>query len=292
MQRTFKPFEIPYNFDKKLIDFLTIYTSISVHCIYLPPMEIDYSDSAKRYTVRLEGRLGIPNTKEEYEEHIKYINKFFPNKIMLLLQSNRKIMNKLKLKYYISLGITKFCVGTIKQAKLIRQILPTAEITGSITMKIEPEELKKNIKIYRKYFDNFVLWFPYNRDMQKINALPEGFGYVMLINCGCSIICDGTHHWFENSYTTEAKYWMRRCPKELNPEKYGSYKNVIFIKPTHLYLFEDKITYWKLQGRESGTDIIIKDIIMYTTNVDIYRIAEQDDIYETYNIPYPKKEEE
>lgn len=278
---TQKPFEIPYNFDKKLIDFLNIYRpNINIHCIYLPPFELDYSDAAKKITIQF-GHQDIPSTIQEYEDHIQYIRNFFPNKLMLLLQSNKYIMNKKKLSYYIKLGFTKFCVGSIKQAKIIKKIYPNAEIIGSITMKIEPEELNKRINLYKKYFDGFVLWFPYNRNIQKIDALPKDFNYILLVNCGCSIFCDGTHHWFEKTRKMESEFY-KFCPREQCPEN-KVYEKIVFIKPTHLYLFENKVAYFKLQGRESTTQHIIQDIIMYTTNIDAYAVTKEHDIYQTYN---------
>jgi len=83
-----KPFEIPYNFDLKLIDFLEIYQEkIDLHCIYLPPYG-DHYKCAKYYHTGGTGiciENTIPKTLEEYEKHINYINSKFPNKIMLLL---------------------------------------------------------------------------------------------------------------------------------------------------------------------------------------------------------------
>lgn len=287
---TKKPFEIPYNFDTRLIDFLNIYKSkIAIHSIYLPPFEEDYPYSAKRFTIKCYNQP-MPNDRNDYEKHINYIKQYFPNTLMLLLQSNSHVLNTNQLQYYINLGFTQFCVGSIKQAKNIKKLFPEAEIIGSITMKIEPEELISKIKIYRKYFDGFVLWFPYNRDIPKIESLPKNFKYVLLVNCHCTTACDGTHHWFAQNLEYEKNYYLY-CPRD-SKEENRSFDKSIFIKPTHLYLFEDNISYFKLQGRELNTENLIRDIIMYTVDIDYYKVIEQHDIYQLYKIPYKRIKED
>ena len=85
-----KIFEIPYNFDTKLINALLEIdpSGDSYHSIYLPPYGKDYF-SAKRYYKHAEGQ-NMKNlldlSREEYENHINYIKKYYANKIMLLLQ--------------------------------------------------------------------------------------------------------------------------------------------------------------------------------------------------------------
>lgn len=280
-----KPFEIPYNFDTKLIDFLEIYqNNITLHCIYLPPYKKHYR-CAKYYH---SGNAGIsvedscPETLELYEMHIKYINSKFPGKIMLLLQQNNIMMQEDLLKYYFLLGINKFCVGSLEQAKIIKNLFPdeNIEIIGSITMKINKAKLTKE---YEKYFDGFVLWFPFNRDIKRIKELPSNFKYILLINCKCCTFCDGTHHWLAPSKEAEHNLY---CPRSIldGSDISKVFKDLIFIRPNDLYLFDNYISYYKLQGREYTTDLIISDIIYYTTNYKYYLIDEKfDDINDIYN---------
>ena len=281
-----KPLEIPYNFDTKLIDFLNIY-KFTMHCIYLPPLGLDYPFSAKYNTLRIAKNLidiHFPETREEYEYHINYIKKSFSNKMMLLLQSNIKVMKEEMLQYYINLGFTKFCVGTIEQAKLIRQLIPEAEIIGSITMKIEPEILQNNLNEYKANFDGFVLWFPFNRDLNKVWQLPKCFKYSLLVNCFCMTCCDGTRHWFIREEQENNLFF---CPHKIHSES-DKYKDIIFIRPDHLELFDKYITYFKLQGREHATQEIIQDIILYTTKLEQYHFFENIDINNTFNFPKAK----
>lgn len=278
-----KPFEIPYNFDTKLIDFLEIYQEkINIHCIYLPPFK-DHYKSAKYYHT---GQTGVcventyPKTILDYEYHIKYINSRFPNKIMLLLQQNNINMSIELLNYYFSLGIKKFCVGSLEQAKIIKEKFNNynIEIFGSITMKINKLKLTEE---HIKYFDGFVLWFPFNRDIKRIKKLPNNFKYILLINCKCCSFCDGTHHWFASKEEEEHMY----CPRKFFNINFQeqNFKNSIFIRPNDLQLFEPYISYYKLQGREYKTWQIISDIIYYTTDYNYYLLDKQYNINAIYN---------
>ena len=139
-----KPLEIPYNFDTQLIDFLKIY-SIDIHCIYVPPFKEHYKCAKYYYTHDNGIYMGntFPNTLLYYEQHIQY-NDNFPDKLMLLLQQPIEIMNIDLISYYISLGFKKFCVGSIQQAKIIKEYFKNIniEIIGSITMKINKLKLQ------------------------------------------------------------------------------------------------------------------------------------------------------
>lgn len=273
-----KPFEIPYNFDIKLIDFLNIYNIIDIHCIYVAPFREHYK-SAKFY----EGLIptSSPNNLSEYEKHIEYINKYFPNKLMLLLQQNNILMDKNLINYYLSLGFTKFCVGSIAQANLIKEI-GNYEIIGSITTKIDNDKLLQNDY---SNFDGFVLWFPYNRDITKISLLPKNFKYILLVNCGCNIHCDGTHHWL----TKKPVIYKDICPNK----KIGQYfESIIFIPEYDLQYFDPYISYYKLQGREYSTCNIIRDIVKWSETREVMNL-EHSNLIRNYNpfIIYNIKEE-
>lgn len=262
-------FEIPYNFDKKLIDCLQILdnTGEHYHSIYIPPYYKDY-DSAKKNYYHPKNKINTINlqniSRQDYEKHIKYINDHFPNKIMLLLQQTTFVLNEYFIKYYLNLGFSKFCVGSIQQAKIIKKLLPSAEITGSITMKLSFNDICNN-NMLEKYLDNIVLWFPYNRDIQLIEKLPKKYKYILLINCGCSIHCDGTSHWFANQDYEQQIY--KNCPKEQLQHKWN---DIIKIRPMDLEMFSPYISYFKFQGREYETSEILKDICVYCEDYKKY----------------------
>lgn len=279
-----KQFEIPYNFDKQLINMLyNIDTTGELyHSIYIPPFSEDY-DSAKKFYQHKEENTNMKTlqlmSRDEYESHINYIKQYFPTKIMLLLQQNNMCLNIKLLQYYISLGFSKFCVGNIEQAQQIRKILPTSEIIGSITMKIAPQDLEKT---QYEIFDGFVLWFPYNRKISIIKQLPKKYKYILLVNCDCSVHCSGTHHWFANEKTEQ----NIQCP---NKYYKFNWADIIRIEPKDLNIFEPYITYFKLQGREFTTQHIISDIYFYTIDYSYLDLKLDESKYENNNIDFSKK---
>ena len=257
-----RPLEIPYNFDQNLIIFLSVYfknNDSMIECIYLPPFIEDY-DSAKKFYIMNNNQTVLstyPKTREEYIQHINFINLFFPNKIMLLLQQNNKTLSKEELKFYFNLNIKKFCVGNLEQAKIIKKYNKENFIIGSITMKIDKIKLEQKIANYKKYFDGFVLWFPFNRDIDAIKELPNNFKYILLVNCGCSIFYTVTHHWLAKTKEEENSV---RCPDR------SILEHQILIRPIDLTLFDHLIYSYKLQGREYSTQELIKDIVLYSTD--------------------------
>lgn len=200
-------------------------------------------------------------TREEYEKHMEYINDSFPNKLMLLLQRTDSLMDDtLLIDFYINkLKFNKFCVGSLEQAKKLKSINPNFEIISSIAMKLEPDKLTpEELVEYSKFIDGVVLWFPFNRDIYRVKALPKCFNYTLLVNCSCSIYCDGTHHWFASKEEEEHLF----CPK-MNGY---SFNDIIYIKPIDLPLWDDCISNYKLQGREQTTNVLLPQIMAYLTN--------------------------
>ena len=249
----------------------------------MPPFANDYI-TAKNFTLAKNNFKKIvplnntfPTDEKEYQSHIEYIQKYFPNNIMLLLQQNNTIMDMHILKKYCEYGITKFCVGSLLQAQYIKELLPEAEVTGSITMKIMPTD---NFSLYKHYFNNFVLWFPYNRDIQLIKQLPQNFKYILLINCFCSKECSGSFHWLAKSSEDEDKI-IQLCP---NAKRGMHIQNSIYIPPQHLPLFEPYIYSYKLQGREYPTVEIIQDIVKYTAPLEKLNLYENRIPLTAYNL--------
>lgn len=161
---------------------------------------------------------------------------------MLLLQQNNFCIDDELLAYYINLGFNKFCVGSIEQAKQIKKFLPSAEVIASITMKITYEEFISNNKL--EIFDGFVLFFTFNRDLDLIKKLPKKYKYILLVNCGCNIHCDGTHHWFASRTFEEGnKPEQHRCPNKIKPTYW---KDTIRIRPMDLNIFDPYISIYKL----------------------------------------------
>lgn len=244
-----KKFNIPYNFDFNLLSGLNILNieEESIYCIYMPPEESDYKTIQKN---------DVLPYGTEYLEHINIINSQFPNKIQLLLQQPNKLISKKKLEKYINLNISKFCVGSIEQAKIIKEILPKADITGSIVMHITKEKLEQDKEDYLKYFNNFVLDFSYNRDIDKIYNLPKDFNYTLIINSCCNSKCQGDFHWFYNGSENF------ECPYK---DKI-SWSETSIIKPSDLPLFDPYINNYEIEGRGFPTFSILANLLLYGNN--------------------------
>lgn len=251
-----RKFDIPYNFDYKLLAGLNIihFSQNNISSIYLPPYEFDYPSIRKNDT--------MPN-EIDYLSHIEMINNQFPGKIKLLLQqpNDNYLMKDTLLQKYINLGITKFCVGSLNQAKEIKNKLSETEITGSISMHITKENIENNQNEYIQYFNNFVLDFSYNKNLKKIQNMPKNFKYSLIINSLCNINCTGNFHWF-------GKYENFQCPYPFEKSKI---EDLTLINPTELYLYDNDIDCYKLVERGWPTQRILKDLITYNIDFSLYK---------------------
>lgn len=224
----------------------------------MPPLYSDYESILR--TDPKEDK--IPKiTYEEYLEHINYIKQFYPDKLQLLLQrTDGYLMPSYLIKKYIGLGFRNFCVGSLEQAKIIKEIDPTIRVVGSIAMHIEPGDITKKYDLYKQYFNAFVLDFSYNKNYLKIKILPKGFEYMLLANSRCNIHCDGDHHW----WGTENMY----CPGVATSE-HDFYDSCV-IRPMDLYLFDPYIHVYKIQDRGWKTEWILREVVLYSTNYGVY----------------------
>lgn len=271
-----RKFEIPYNFDKKLIDGLKILKikPRNIYCIYLCPFFDDYKTISRNRDSEW-----AEITREEYESHIRYIEDNYPGKLQLLLQQTdpSKVMNKEQLQYYIDLGFTNFCCGSIEQAKIIKELNPSLETVASIAMKITSDELLIN-RNYEKYFNAFVLDFSYSKNIQKIKMLPQYLKYILLCNSLCNNECDGTHHWF----LPEGE--INQCPGMIGTV--GFYNSAV-LRPMDLKYFDPYIEVYKIQDRGWPTSWILRDIVTYTTDYSVYPgITYDEDIYEAKTVKW------
>ena len=256
-EKTHRQFEIPYNFDPKLIAGLNIlqFDERAISCIYLPPYEFDYPSIRKNDI--------MPNEKEHLSQ-IEMIQKQFPGKIQLLLQqpNDDYLMTGDLLNKYLKLGIKKFCVGSLNQAKEIKNIFPEAEIIGSISMHMTKENIENNKNEYLEYFNSFVLDFSYNKDIEKIKNLPNYYKYILIINSECDVRCNGNFHWFESEYQNFL------CP--FQDDKTRTLETISLIPPFNLNLYDEYIYAYKIVERGSYTKDILRDLMLYTTNFKLY----------------------
>ena len=256
-----REFEIPYQFDQKLITGLQL-LNISdkyINCFYMAPYSADYQ-TIIRSTESNRRLLNI--NKQEYIKQVQYLNELYPGKIQLLLQRPKpeESMSEKKLQFYYNLGFRKFCVGSIKQASILRDNFEDIEIIGSITMHISKEKLETN-NDYKKYFNGFVLDLSYPKNLTKIKNLPKkDYKYIMLVNSLCNRHCNGDNHWFPNE-----KGYV--CPGLIH--KVG-FQESCLVRPMDLYFFDGDISVYKLQDRDWLISDVLRDIVLYTTNYNIY----------------------
>lgn len=257
-----RKFEIPYNFDKNLITALNILNfKENIDCIYTVPYWEDYPTTNRQGPVNVFDKP----TYEEYVSHMNYIDETFPNTLQLLLQRKDRVVDKDFIFKYLKLGFTRFCVATLEQAKIIKEICPDLEVIGSIMMKLSRQDIEEHLEEYKKYFDGFVLFFPFNRNFEEIKLLPAGFKYILLVNCFCNINCSGDFHWYADSSTLP-----KLCPNSKYIKNIdGSlcfnipWEESSFIRPTDIYLFEPYIQVFKIQGREFLSREIISHLSLY-----------------------------
>lgn len=265
-----RQFEFPYNFDKKLIETLSIFDpeGKTINCIYMPPYIKDYQTILRNPD---QAKFLDNLSRYEYEEHIHFINSLYPNKIQILLQRKDSILNEDKIKYYINLGITNFCVANIDQAKIIKKINNNIHIVGSIAMQINKEKIIENLEEYKLYFDSFVLPFYANRHLEEIKKMPKNFHYILLVNSYCNFKCNGKAHWnfdYKSEYTASVK-----CPGLLghNLKKNEiTWEQSCLIRPMDLAFFDPYISVYKLQDRGWPTEDILRNYILYTSDYFIY----------------------
>lgn len=257
-----RQFEFPYNFDENLLNILSLFDpeGKTINCIYLPPYIKDYQ------TILRTGEQAyfLDNmTRDEYEKHIFFINTLFPKKIQILLQKKDLLLSEDKIKYYISLGVQNFCVASIEQAKLIKNINPKINVVGSISMQITKKEIIQNFSTYKLYFDAFVLPFSASRKLNTLKYYPRQFKYILLVNASCHINCKGAHHW-NFDYKNDQGI---NCPGKLGDIPWDK---ACKIRPMDLGLFDPYIDIYKLQDRGWPTEMILRDYILYTSDYNDY----------------------
>ena len=245
-----KTFEVPYNFDYSLIDFYARHGSM-ISFIYLPPFKKDAINTRTLIENPVRGSLGyMPDTREEYIDHLKYIQQK-GLKYCVLWQVNDNITAE-TIRFYENFGVSGFVVSSEQNASVIKNYDKNLLLIASITMKLSFNEL------LNKDFSNFdgvVLFFPFTRALNAIKKLGHIKDKLVLMpNTTCWTDCPAVHHWFpKNNELREED----RCLAPCNLEK------SCLIYPEHLYLFDQYVGGYKLQGREYPTYEIINNAEAY-----------------------------
>ena len=237
-----KKFELPYNFDENILDYYKVNSSY-INFLYLPPYKEDLKNS--RSNTKQKGNSYMPQTREEYEFHTHLINKA-NLKFVVLWQDRKNVISKDMLDYYCKLGACGFTIANDINARIIKEYNPQLLVIASIIQRNCNNISNKDFS----YYDYVVMYYPFNRSLdivKKLSAIKDKI--IIMPNCFCHTDCMGIQHWFskdENFFD-----YIKLCPA------YNDDSKSTYIRPEHLYLFENYVGGYKLQGREWKTDYII-----------------------------------
>lgn len=276
-------FEIPYNFDRNLIRFLETFKHKDlIATIYVCPFPEDSVSAKSNYISTVHpGIASIPKTRIEYESHVREL-RTLGIKLSTMFQNPIHEPTDAILGYYFNtLNFECAIVTRDSLAKRIKLKFPNVYIIGSIVKRCSYDELL-NDKL--ENFDNIVLWFPFNRNIEWIRSLPRNRDYTLLANCTCSPYCDGMHHWFagdpelskmrvDSSETVrrlfgveQSKLFPGENPKNGKCPQHNQADKGIYVPPYLTGEFgKAGITHIKLQGREYPTCDLITDIQGYVS---------------------------
>lgn len=237
-------FEVPYSFDEEIIPYYS-HHSRYIKFLFLPPFFEDLSNTRTCIQSKIKGSSYMPQSRKEYEYHLNLLKKKNLS-FVVLWQDRKNVISKDMLDYYSKLGTSGFIVANDKNAKIIKKYNSSLLVISSIVQRRCMGISSSNFD----YYDYCVLYYPFYRSLDAIKKL---FGIkeklVVMPNSFCHTDCPGVQHWFAkdmNSFEFE-----KLCPA------YKDNSKSTFIYPEHLYLFDDYVGGYKLQGREWSTDYVV-----------------------------------
>lgn len=240
-------FEVPYNFNESILTFYKKH-AYCISFLFLPPYKDDSINTRTCVETKKKGRCYMPQSREEYEHHLLQI-KNSGLRFVVLWQVSNNIISQEQLTYYCSLGTSGFIVANDKNAKIIKDFNSDLLVIGSIVQRLCTNISKKDLS----YYDYVLLYYPFNRSLNALKQLAHIKNKIILMpNLLCHIDCPSIHHWFP---TKEHPFVQHRdCIALKNTEEY--IKKCGFISPEHLYLFDNHVGGYKLQGREYTTELL------------------------------------
>lgn len=242
-----KLFEVPYNFSRSLVNFYKKYINC-INFIYLPPYKDDSINTRTSIETKKKGHCYMPQTRSEYESHLKYISQS-GIKYVVLWQDRENFITKKTLDYYSSLGASGFIIANDINAKIIKEYDPDLIVVASLVQRLCNNISKRDFR----YYDYLVLYYSFNRSLEALKTLSTIKDKIVLMpNTLCHIDCPSIQHWFP---TKERPFIQGRDCMILKDK--GKYLDRCgFISPKHLYMFDEYVAGYKLQGREYSTDLI------------------------------------
>lgn len=242
-----KLFEVPYNFSYTLIKFYKRYSSF-ISYLFLPPYKDDSINTRTVIETKKKGRCYMPQSRDEYENHIHEILKA-GLKCVVLWQELDNIITEKELGYYHDLGVSGFIIGNDANAKIIKNFDPNLIVIASLVQRISSNLLSRDFSKY----DYVLLYYSFNRSLDALKQLSFMKHKIILMpNSLCNIDCPSIHHWFP----TEVHPFVKRRDCMIITDKEHYISRCGFISPQHLYLFDDFVGGYKLQGREYSTELV------------------------------------
>lgn len=237
-----KKFEVPYNFSKKLLSFYCNNRD-RISFLFIPSYKDDYANTRSSIETHRKGSCYMPNTRMEYESHLRAIS-FSGLKFVILLQMPNAVLTKETIEYYKYLGAVGFIIGNDDNAQIIKEYDSNLLVIASLVQRICHDAFIRDFN----YYDYILLYYPFNRGLRALQQLNRIKDKVIIMpNTLCHVNCPSIHHWFP----TRPFKQQRDCPILKDITKCG------FISPEDLYLFDDFVAGYKIQGREYTTDVII-----------------------------------
>lgn len=239
-----KKFEVPYNFDEEILPYYQKNSNF-INFLFLPPYYEDSTNTRTKLQSKVKGRSYMPQTREEYEYHLRLI-KSRNLRFVVLLQEREKVVSLELLEYYSNFGAAGFIIANDDNARIIKEFDPQLLVVSSIVQR----RLKDISKVSLEYYDYCVMFYPFTRSLNALKQLSSiKDKLVIMPNSFCHTDCPGVQHWFAK----DLKHFdvERFCPA------YNDVSRSTFIYPEHLKLFDEYVGGYKLQGREWRTDYIV-----------------------------------
>lgn len=242
-------FEVPYNFNFSLIAFYKKFASC-VNYLYIPPYKDDAPNTRTSIETKRKGLSYMPQTRSEYEEHLRLISDA-GLEFVTLWQLPHGIIPHDMLDYYSRLGTSGFIIANDLNAAIIKDFSPDLTVVGSLVQRICAGVTQRDFSLY----DQVVPYYPFNRALDALKRLAFMKEKIILMpNTFCSIDCPSMFHWFPNK---ERGFNFKRDCMSMRSRTENTYaEHCAFIPPEHLTFFDDHVGGYKLQGRESTTEII------------------------------------
>ena len=250
-----KRFEVPYNFSKRLIRFYAKNASF-IRYVYVAPYKEDSLHTRSTIETSSRGHCYMPGTRAEYESHLRCLADAKLS-FVILWQVPDKVLSPEVIKYYQELGASGFIVGSDENAHRVKMYDPNLVVICSLVQRVCYDILQKDLSPY----DYIILYYPYNRALDALRELHSIKDKLILMpNTFCHVDCPSMHHWFP---APDKPFVQNRdCPAM----RYISM--TAFIAPEHLYLFDDWVGGYKLQGREYVTDLVEEICRIYFSRDD------------------------